>query len=218
MASSGPLGFGQVLGENLSPGMFRKGIPDMREVTAYHGTAGDFDAFDPLKRGTATGARSAKSATWFTEDAKTAGAYSVHAAEDAPIHAALAEADAWEKMAQKTGDNSYWDKYDEAVRKAEALDTYDARAQRRAANAKVKKVDIPDDMDLLVVDAQGMTPQDLAEAGDIDSFLNAKVREAKRSGKAGVKFLNLDDAAGLSNQPATHYALFDTSRVKMLDK
>jgi hypothetical protein len=36
-ATSGPLGFGEVLGENLSPGMFRRG-PTKLDATVYHGS------------------------------------------------------------------------------------------------------------------------------------------------------------------------------------
>ena len=212
MATSGPLGLGQAVGENLPLTMKR--APSKLDVTAYHGTADAFDAFDATKRGRLTGAGSAKRAFWFTEDPKTAGAYSVYAAEDGPIKEALDKAATYERLAQKSGNRSWWDKYDAALAEAESLDTYAARADRRAANARVMKVDIPDDLDLLQIDAGGKTPQDLGEG--IDSWLGKQLSEAKRQGKAGVKITNLDDAVGMTNQPATHYAIFDPSHIKVL--
>lgn len=185
---------------------------------AYHGTAGNIEKFDPAKRGSLTGARSAKMATWFVDDPKTAGAYSVHAAEAGPVQELLNKAATYERLAQKTGDSRYWDEYDNLLRQAEALDTYDARYQRRQSMANVVKVDIPDSLDLYTVDAGGKTPQDLTANGDIDSWLSEQIRAAKKAGKAGVKITNLDDAVGMTNQPATHYAIFDPSVVKILGK
>jgi hypothetical protein len=72
--------------------MFRRNPVARRDVTGYHGTASDYDAFDLGKGGALTGARSAKKAAWFTDDTKTAGSYAVYAAEDGPIRDALAEA------------------------------------------------------------------------------------------------------------------------------
>jgi hypothetical protein len=183
----------------------------------YHGTYGDFNPADVSKRGSVTGARSANEATWFTDDPKTAGAYAVYAAEDGPVKAALAEAERLEKKAQRSGSQADWDAYDAKMREAEALDAYASRTDRRG-QANVYEVDIPDELDLLSIDAQGKTPWELSQEADIDSFLTAKVLEARRMGKAGARFNNLDDAVNLSNRPATHYALFYPSVVKMLGR
>jgi hypothetical protein len=190
--------------------------PAMREIKAYHGTADDFDVFDPAMGGRATGAISGKQATWFTDDPKTAQGYAVFAAENAPVRRKLEEADKLEQIAQRTNKQQDWDKYDAVLEEAEKLEAgaYD----RRIAKAQVMEVDIPDATDLFVVDAKGKTPQELSAAGDIDSWLKNQLAMARKKGKQGVQIKNLDDAAGLANAPATHYAVFDPSGVKVLSK
>jgi hypothetical protein len=190
--------------------------PAMREIKAYHGTADDFDVFDPAMGGRATGAISGKQATWFTDDPKTAQGYAVFAAENAPVRRKLEEADKLERIAQRTNKQQDWDKHYAALEKAEKLEAgaYD----RRIAKAQVMEVDIPDATDLFVVDAKGKTPQELSAAGDIDSWLKNQLAMARKKGKQGVQIKNLDDAAGLANAPATHYAVFDPTSVKVLSK
>jgi hypothetical protein len=190
--------------------------PAMREIKAYHGTADDFDVFDPAMGGRATGAISGKQATWFTDDPKTAQGYAVFAAENAPVRSKLEEADKLERIAQRTNKQQDWDKHYAALEDAEKLEAgaYD----RRIAKAQVMEVDIPDATDLFVVDAKGKTPQELSAAGDIDSWLKNQLAMARKKGKQGVQIKNLDDAAGLANAPATHYAVFDPTGVKVLNK
>jgi hypothetical protein len=190
--------------------------PVMREIKAYHGTADDFDVFDPAMGGRATGAISGKQATWFTDDPKTAQGYAVFAAENAPVRRKLEEADKLEQIAQRTNKQQDWDKHYAVLEEAEKLEAgaYD----RRIAKAQVMEVDIPDATDLFVVDAKGKTPQELSAAGDIDSWLKNQLAMARKKGKQGVQIKNLDDAAGLANAPATHYAVFDPTGVKVLSK
>lgn len=190
--------------------------PVMSRIKAYHGTASDFDVFDPAMGGSSTGAQSARDATWFVDDPRVARGYATYAAEDAPVQAKLLEAEKLEKIAQRTGKQSDWEKYDNALLEAENLEktAYDRRSQL----AKLLEVDIPDDTDFMVLDAKGMTPAQLSKNEDIDSWLNKQLKAAKRQGKAGVKIKNLDDAAGISNAPATHFALFDPTGVKIVDK
>lgn len=190
--------------------------PAMREIKAYHGTADDFDVFDPAMGGRATGAISGKQATWFTDDPKTAQGYAVFAAENAPVRRKLEEADKLEQIAKRTNKQQDWDKHSAVLEEAEKLEAgaYD----RRIAKAQVMEVDIPDATDLFVVDAKGKTPQELSAAGDIDSWLKNQLAMARKKGKQGVQIKNLDDAAGLANAPATHYAVFDPTGVKVLSK
>ena len=190
--------------------------PVMSRIKAYHGTASDFDVFDPKVRGASTGAQSAKEATWFVDDPRVARGYATYAAEDAPIQAKLREAEKLEKIAQRTGKQSDWERYDNALLEAESLEQ--TSYERREQLAKLLEVDIPDDTDFMVLDAKGMTPAQLSKNQDIDSWLNSQLKNAKREGKAGVKIKNLDDAAGISNAPATHFALFDPTGVKIVDK
>jgi len=183
-------------------------------TTIYHGSGTKFDAFDDSMRGTITGAKSAKGAIWFTDNPKVAKAYSVYAAETGPVKALLDKADAAEKIAQKTGKQSDWDKQDEFLRQAEELDTYE-KANARRELADVKEAVISNNLDMLEIDAKGKTPQELSTEGDIDSWLNEQIKKAKKQNKDGLIIKNLDDAVGLYNVPSTHYAIFDSSKIKL---
>lgn len=178
----------------------------------YHGTASKFDAFDPKFLGYATNANSAKGAFWFTDDPATAKAYAVYASETAPVQRLYAEAEKLEKIAQKSGKDSDWKKYEDLIMEAEDLASYDKTYQRRLDNATV--LEAYTDADFLEIDAKGKTPQELSTDEDIDSWLNSKVKEAKNKSKDGLKILNIDDAVGLYNKPSTHYAVFDANKIK----
>jgi len=178
----------------------------------FHGTASKFEVFDPKFRGYATDASSAKGAFWFTDDPATAKAYAIYAAEDAPVQRAIKEAGDIEKIAQRSGKKSDWVKYDKAVKKYEDLATYDNTYKRRQDLANVKEAYVKGDF--LEIDAKGKTPQELSTDANIDSWLNNKVKEAQKSGKAGLKIINIDDAVGLYNKPSTHYAVFNPDQIK----
>ena len=178
----------------------------------YHGAGVRFEQFDDSMRGTITGAKSAKGAIWFTDDKRVAKAYSIYAAETGPVKALLDKADAQEKIAQRTGKSEDWDKVDELMRQSEELDTYE-KANERREGSEVKEVVLKDGLDLLEIDAEGKTPQELSEETDIDSWLSAQVEEAKSLGKDGLVIKNLDDAVGLYDAPSTHYAIFDSKNI-----
>jgi hypothetical protein len=194
----------------------KKFDPVMSRIKAYHGTADDFEAFDPAMGGRATGAESGRQATWFTDDPRVARGYAAYAAENAPVMRKLKEADAFEKIAQKSGKESDWQKHYDAIEEAESLET--GGYERKMQNARLLEVDIPNESKLMIIDAGGRTPQELSVKGDIDSWLNSQLKKARKFGKQGVQIKNLDDAAGLANAPSTHYALFDPAGVKIVDK
>jgi hypothetical protein len=192
-----------------------QGITPLQEggIKVYHGTGSNFDAFNDSMRGSITGAKSAKGAIWFTEDPATAKAYSIYASEDGPIKALQSQMDEAEKIAQRSGLQSDWKKYDKLVVKQEDLASYDKTFARRN-NAVVKQATIKNG-DFLTVDAKGKSPQELSAEGDIDSWLNSQLDKARAKGKDGVKFVNLNDAVGLSDRPATHYAIFDSKNASI---
>lgn len=212
---------------NFRPGMTIKDVSKKGEGTipkiatplqeggikVYHGTGANFDAFNDSMRGSITGAKSAKGAIWFTEDPATAKAYSIYASEDGPIKALQSQMDEAEKIAQRSGSQSDWAKYDKLVVKQEDLASYDKTFARRN-NAVVKQANIKNG-DFLTVDAKGKSPQELSKEGDIDSWLNSQLDKARSQGKDGVKFVNLNDAVGLSDRPATHYAIFDSKNASI---
>ena len=177
----------------------------------FHGTGESFESFDEGSRGKVTKAKSAVNASWFTDSEEVAKAYSIYAAEEGPVVAALAEAEKAEKVAQRSGLDSDWKKYDEFIAKSEELAAYDATFERRKL-ANIKEAFV--DGEFLEVDAEGKTPQELSDEGDIDSWLQAQLDEAKAQGKDGVIFNNLDDAVGLYDRPATHYAIFEAKNIK----
>lgn len=176
----------------------------------FHGTASKFEVFDPKFQGYSTGAESAKGAFWFTDDLATANA--IYAAEDVPVNKLYEEAEKLEKIAQRSGKESDWKKYDALVAEAEKLAEYDATYQRRLDLANVKEAYVKGDF--LEVDAKGKTPQELSSDENIDSWLNSKVKEAQAQGKAGLKITNIDDAVNLANRPSTHYAVFNPDIIK----
>jgi len=188
----------------------------------FHGTASKFDDFKDAKKGSITGARSAKGAIWFTDDIDTAKGYSIYAAEDGPVQKVLRKQEELEKIARKSGKAADFDKADRAIIAAEKLDTPDLAHKRRLANANVKEATVRGNF--LEVDAKGKTPFELAledagEKGTVDSWLNKQLQEGRRQGKDGVKFKNLDDAAGLANKPSTHVAVFNAKSISTgLDK
>jgi hypothetical protein len=81
--SSGALGFGEVVGENLSPGMF-KGGPMMNDITVYHGSphrinnvdeANPYGRFDTSKIGTGEGAQAYGHGMYLAESPDVARQY-----------------------------------------------------------------------------------------------------------------------------------------------
>lgn len=84
-ATSGPLGFGEVLGENLSPGMFRR-APTRNELITYHGSphrinnvdeANPVGKFDLSKVGTGEGAQAYGHGIYLAEKPSVAKTYQV---------------------------------------------------------------------------------------------------------------------------------------------
>lgn len=175
------------------------------DVPVYHGTASDFSAFEESEQGKVTGSESAKNAIFFSDDEATAKAYSIYAAEDAPVKEAMRKAD----EAEARND---WDAYDEHLAEAERLEgeTFELRKNAKVLNTYLK-IESP-----LVVDAEGMTPQDLSDNDNdnVDSWLSNQIQAAKDGGHDGLIMQNLDDAVGLYDQPSNHYVVFDPSQIR----
>jgi hypothetical protein len=82
-ATSGPIGFGEVVGENLSPGMFRR-APNRQELITYHGSPhriNNVDADNPMgkfdlsKVGTGEGAQAYGHGIYLAESPDVARSY-----------------------------------------------------------------------------------------------------------------------------------------------
>lgn len=81
--TSGPMGLGEVIGENLGPSTFRR-APVMRDITVYHGSPHRINnvtpehplgQFDASRIGTGEGAQAFGHGIYFAENPKVAGTY-----------------------------------------------------------------------------------------------------------------------------------------------
>ena len=170
----------------------------------YHGTADDIQSFLKSKRGSGTQANSAKKAFWFTDDAETtARSYADHSGTTNKVAALIKEAD----TAERAGN---WDLYDKKLQEAEELESFFMGAnENRLQGQNIIPTKLPKDEGLLTVDMKGESFSDGAFGG-----VNEALDKAKSQGYKGVKFLNLDDAIGHSNKPATHVAIFEPQNIR----
>jgi hypothetical protein len=163
---------------------------------AYHGTAADIKEFDPKLRGTATNnARSAKMATWTVDQVDTARGYAENAATIAPVRRLVEQADA----AGRAGE---WDRYDELLRQAEALEATDLQ---RGQNI-MPLVVAPGKQN--VFDAKG------GEFTDLEGGLGQNMLRARSDGANSVMFKNLSDHPSRSNMPAAHTGVFSPTDIR----
>ena len=170
----------------------------------YHGTADDIEEFLKSKRGSGTQANSAKKAFWFTDDAETtARSYADHSGTTNKVAALIKEAD----TAERAGN---WDLYDKKLQEAEELESFFMGAnENRLQGQNIIPTKLPKDEGLFTVDMKGESFSDGAFGG-----VNEALDKAKAQGYKGVKFLNLDDAIGHSNKPATHVAIFEPQNIR----
>lgn len=170
----------------------------------YHGTASGFSAFSKDKRGDGTGARSAKQAFFFSDSARTAQSYAHNSAVRLPVLKVLREADA----AERKGD---FDKYDSLIGDAEALENRLDDDRRNGQN--IVPVYLPNDDSLRIKNMRGRSFDDFGVSDEISEEL----KSAKSDGLKGVKFLNLNDSAGLADDPSTHVAIFEPSNIRSVN-
>lgn len=168
----------------------------------YHGTASDIKGFDKGFKGSATGARSAKKAFWFSDSEGTARSYANFAATEVPVAKLVEQAN----KAEADGD---FDAYDRLLGEAEALEQQLIDERRNGQN--IIPVYLP--KDLLVKDMKGRSYDDFGVSDEVAEAID----NAKRDGRKGVKFLNLNDAIGRANLPATHIAIIDSSDIRSVN-
>jgi len=165
----------------------------------YHGTITSFDTFSSKFQGAVTRATSSKSGFFFTDSSRTAQSYADYGATVSPVQRLVEEAD-------KAGDRGNWDKYDEKMLEAEALESQLADPANRGRGQNIMPVYLSI-KNPLVFDAKGENPEGI---GGIDPL----IQRAKRAGHDGVIILNFDDAAGLANDNAEHYIVFNPEQIK----
>ena len=170
----------------------------------YHGTNNNISKFLKSMRGSGTQANSAKKAFWFTDDVDTtAKSYADYSATGSKVEALLQEAN----VAERAGN---WDLYDDKLREAEELESFFMGAnENRLQGQNLIPTKLPKEESLLVVDMKGARFHDGA-FGEVNESLDI----AKSKGYKGVKFLNLDDAIGFSDKPATHVAIFEPKNIR----
>lgn len=169
-----------------------------------HGTDADIKAFDEAKRGSSTDARSARMATWLTDDPLTARSYANYAAMDSKVAKLLAEAD-------KAANSGNWDKYDKLLAEAESLESSFNEPRKRLLGQNITPVYAPSD--LAEVNMAGRSFDDYGTSDEIAD----RIAKESAKGRAGVQFNELDDAAGLAYQPATHVAVTDNSKIRSVN-
>lgn len=178
---------------------------DLSDKDYYHGTASDIQEFSKGFRGSGTEASSAKKAFWFSDDPEyTARSYAAHSATTNRVAKLLKEAD----EAERTGN---WDLYEKKLTEAEDLEQkFMNDPSERLKGQNIIPTYLPKDASLKVLDMQGQSFNDEG----VSELINKTLDQAKDDGFKGVKFLNLDDAVGHHNKPATHVAVFDESNIR----
>lgn len=166
--------------------------------TVYHGTAADFDQFNPSQfGGSVTSAGSAKMGTWFSDKPSVAAGYARMAAEDAPVSNLIRQAD----EAGRSGD---FTRQERLTLQAEELEPQliDSGGQN-IIPARIRG-------NLMEIDAAGATMSDLD-----DSQLLKWSEEAKSKGFDGLKIKDFSDNADYGRyDPANHYLIFDEKNIR----
>lgn len=163
----------------------------MFPIEAYHGTNKDFTEFG--KRGSATGAESAKKAYWFSDDPTTAASYSEVAG--------ISDVQKLMNESRRAEASKQWDKANDLMRQAEKMDELDGKGENiipARLGGNMKKVDM-----------------DGAKYDPDDHNLSDILEEAAGSGFDGVEFKNFSDEGGYGvYNPSTHYAVFDNKNIR----
>ncbi len=216
-AMSGPAGFGEVLGENVSMrgllGVNALSKPGpMHEMTAYHGSPHDFDEFDSSKIGTGEGAQVYGHGLYFAESPDVAESYRlVLGKRDFGDLDEVAQEASWfteavgktkaegiaelERMLEKNKINRIWNPAD-TVRKEKALEYLKSGGEVRnyKSTGRMYTVDIPDDAAAKMLDwdaplsQQPKHIQDLAKSlGVGEDYLNSRTGQWLYESEAALK-------------------------------
>jgi len=170
----------------------------------YHGTNADFDKFKKDTRGNATGSKSAKKAFFFSDSPRTAQSYAHNTAVNVPVQNII-------KQADEAGNRGDWDGYDALLEKAEDLEK--SLNANRANGQNIIPTYLPGTDDLREINMRGRSFDDFGVSDEIDEHLTS----AQRDGLKGVRFSQLNDSAGLSNDPSNHIAMFDPSNIRSVN-
>ena len=168
--------------------------------TVYHGTVGNIQEFLNSMTGSSTGAKSAALGHWFTDNPRVAQSYAHYAATYAPVLKLLKSAESAEKKRDWAAHSKYMDQAEELENSFR-----DPQNERRGQNILPVHLSMKNPH---IVDANG------GDFNDLEGGLTHHILHAKRNGHDGLIIKNLDDAAGLTNVPATHYMVFHPHQIK----
>lgn len=159
----------------------------------YHGTAADFPAFDASRGGSVTGARSARAATWLSDDPDVAQGYATFAAD---------------RAVQDLIDRSYRAEVDGDFDLAERL----MRKAERVEAAGVEGANI-----ISAYGPRNLRRVDMAgEQYDPDDMsLSGLLSKAQQSGASGLELTEFIDNADFANmRSASHRGIFNPSNIR----
>ena len=159
----------------------------------YHGTAADFPAFDASRGGSVTGARSARAATWLSDDPDVAQGYAAFAAD---------------RAVQDLIDRSYRAEVDGDFDLAERL----MREAERVEAAGVEGANI-----ISAYGPRNLRRVDMAgEQYDPDDMsLSGLLSKAQQSGASGLELTEFIDNADFANmRSASHRGIFNPSNIR----
>ena len=153
-AASGPLGLGEVVGENFNMTRVPSAKPVMSEINVYHGSPHKFEAFDASKIGTGEGAQAYGHGIYLAESPKVAEGYKKSVTQSmttgaqkrlqsagGDINKAIAETEAKLAKYRQGGAKSYADVAEEDLR---GLNQY--RQSGEWASGNLYTADLPDPM------------------------------------------------------------------------
>ena len=166
----------------------------------YHGTTGDFSEFANNMLGANTGSSSAKLGHWFSDNPRVANSYGNYSATISPVQKIL-------DLAEKAWGQSDWKNYDKHINEAEKLESDFNEVENRKRGQNI----IPVHLSIKnphVIDAKGETYINLRDR------LSKEIQRAKQNKHDGIIVKNFDDAAGISELPATHYMVFHPHQIK----
>jgi GNAT superfamily N-acetyltransferase len=159
----------------------------------YHGTAADFPAFDASRGGSVTGARSARAATWLSDDPDVAQGYAAFAAD---------------RAVQDLIDRSYRAEVDGDFDLAERL----MREAERVEAAGVEGANI-----ISAYGPRNLRRVDMAgEQYDPDDMsLSGLLSKAQQSGASGLELTEFIDNADFANmRSASHRGIFNPANIR----
>jgi hypothetical protein len=151
-ATSGPLGLGEVIGENLNPVRVRS-RPVMQEIDVYHGSPHRFEEFDASKIGTGEGAQAYGHGIYFAENPNVAEGYRKTLGEQQnPYKANVAMSrmaalvDEFDGDVEKAADRFMQSVYETPKTKAKMRQNLIDEFQTYSPKGQLYKADLPDEM------------------------------------------------------------------------